>query len=403
MRHQFFFSASIAALMLMISGCESFQLNPPTQNQVELDAETLVSGNEIIAIVNSVDSAILLERKAKRLGYNLVRKETLVGLDFVMLNFLPPKGLGVAAASLELEKLEPHATAGVNHRYTLQGNHHNALDIAIPEQLPTSKMNTPRLYADAMINWPSEGCRAFVPIGMIDGAVNRKVAGLAHADIVTADFSTTSPGAIDHGTAIAEILVGQGRLNKTRLYSASVISETPQDNATGVAPIVRAINWMTVSGVKVVNISLAGPYNKILDRAIQRATKRGVTFVAAVGNTGPGSPPRYPAALKEVIAVTAVDSLGSIYKDAVTGQHVDVAAPGVDVYVKADGKGRYVSGTSIATPYITSYVAGAIPLDKVGSPEILRTLLSRNTIDLGVTGHDPVFGAGLVHNDKKCQ
>jgi len=59
---------------------------------------------------------------------------------------------------------------------------------------------------------------------------------------------------------------------------------------------------MARSDVRVVNISLAGPYNRTLDRGIQRAVDKGMIIVAAVGNDGAQALPLYPAALKDVIA-----------------------------------------------------------------------------------------------------
>ena len=121
---------------------------------------------------------------------------------------------------------------------------------------------------------------------------------------------------------------------------------------SGVEPILKALNWMARSDVRVVNISLAGPYNRTLDRGIQRAVDKGMIIVAAVGNDGAQALPLYPAALKDVIAATAVDSDAHIYNLAVQGRHVDIAAPGVEVFVGDEKTGRYVSGTSIAAPFV---------------------------------------------------
>ena len=53
-------------------------------------------------------------------------------------------------------------------------------------------------------------------------------------------------------------------------------------------------------------------------------------IVAAAGNGGPTAPPAYPAALRPVVAVTAVDSKDHIYRYANQGRYIMVAAPGVD-------------------------------------------------------------------------
>src|SRR6185436_1437828 len=106
-------------------------------------------------------------------------------------------------------------------------------------------------------------------IGMIDAAVDSADPGLAGASILSRDFTrlgipsaTPGPAKTDHGTVTAEILAGDTRLSGVRLQAASVIADHRQANeAAGADSIVRAINWMQVSGVRLVNVSLAGPYN----------------------------------------------------------------------------------------------------------------------------------------------
>ena len=58
-----------------------------------------------------------------------------------------------------------------------------------------------------------------------------------------------------------------------------------------------------------------------------------MVIVAAAGNDGLAAPPRYPAAFDFAIAVTAVDAELDAYDRAPRGEHIDFAAPGVDVFV----------------------------------------------------------------------
>ena len=57
-------------------------------------------------------------------------------------------------------------------------------------------------------------------------------------------------------------------------------------------------------------ISLVGPPNKLVARAIEVVQSRGIAVVAAVGNDGPAAPAQYPASYPGVLAVTAVDAGG---------------------------------------------------------------------------------------------
>ena len=126
-------------------------------------------------------------------------------------------------------------------------------------------------------------------------------------------------------------------------------------------------------------------------------------FIAAVGNNGPNARPRYPAAFESVIAVTAVDSEGEIYADAVRGGHVDVAAPGVDVFVNVGPDGKYLSGTSIAAPFVTAFIAGSKNLVALESAKEIRGAIANRSVDLGSPGPDPVYGVGLVRSDQTCE
>ena len=402
----------LVMVCVILGACESFELEPPSPTLIEAEASD-VNGTAIVALVNSVDASLLLEERARRRGYQLVSKESLGGLDFVMLSFQPPRGVDGLSAIRELEKLEPHTTAGVNHRYTLefaQSGIGLARDKHIGEKDRLSEaMITPIEYAHEMMGWPAHGCEANVAIGMIDGDVDLRAPALSSAHIETVDL-TGGKGTLStraHGTAVAELLAGNGRLSGARIFSASVVSADIEGEASSVLPMVRAVDWMIQSGVRVVNISLAGPYNKILDRTIQRASDKGVVFVAAVGNAGANAKPRYPAAFRDVIAVTAIDQQKRIYRRAVNGSHVEYSAPGVDVYVIGSGSGRYVTGTSVAAPFVTSHIATHKGLrDRLRTGRIstkdIRDRLTSDAEDLGLAGADPVYGHGLVRVEQRC-
>lgn len=156
---------------------------------------------------------------------------------------------------------------------------------------------------------------------------------------------------------------------------------------------------MILNDVKTVNMSLAGPPNRIVEAAIRRAATQGIVIVAAAGNNGPTSPPRFPAAYANVIAVTAVTRQHRAYPRAVRGPHIDFAGPGVEI-LAASNEGGYsnVSGTSIAAPFVTAAVvlrcAGASLCE---DHDRLVELLAAFAIDLGLPGHDPIYGNGLIH------
>jgi subtilisin family serine protease len=380
--------------LILLTSCSTLPAEGTNAADAAFVAENeLVNRTEVVAIVVSPDAAISLERKASRWGYGLKKKESLSSLNYHMLTFDCPPGIDPHVASREIEAMEAFVTVEVNHKYMLQ-------DVRLEDFI-----KAPQYYADDVIQWPSDGCEANAPVGIIDSGVDVNHPKLRRAEIVNESFIPVKEMAADtrHGTAIAEILVGEGRLKNTQLYSAAVVSKDENgESYAGIGSILKAIDWQVSSGVKVVNISLAGPYNKTLERVIDRITSRGVIIVAAVGNSGPNSAARYPAALDNVIAATAIDSDLNVYKNAVRGDHVDFAAPGVDVYVGDGYGGRYVTGTSIASPFIAARIAAEPKLSGKLSPDMVKKMISASVKDLGDEGRDPVFGDGLINLNQRC-
>jgi subtilisin family serine protease len=167
--------------------------------------------------------------------------------------------------------------------------------------------------------------------------------------------------------------------------------------------IVRAIDLLMKRKPHVINLSLAGPPNAVVERALQQAVALGVPVVAAAGNSGSGARPLYPAAYDAAVAVTAVTSSLKIYRRAPRGSHIDFAAPGVEIPVAAaGGRSERRSGTSFAAPF----VAAALAVLRARNPDqpvnALVSGLAASARDLGEPGKDKVFGWGLVQASAIC-
>jgi subtilisin family serine protease len=361
-----------------------FTLDPPPREVILGDAGNLYDPTTITALVADAAAADRLIAAAG--AYRLLGRNRLSALDMEMVTFRLPESVGGPAAIAELEALEPGATAGVNHAYRSD---------------PDSGAAQARQFADRLIGWPGQGCKAHARVGIIDTDLAPGALDLASARIESARF--TSAGAdTSHGTAVARLIAGPGRLKGVTLYHASVVDRPlGRDAMAGVDSLIRALDWMQANEVRVVNVSLAGPYNKLLDRTLQAAARRGMIVVAAAGNNGRNGPPRYPAAARETIAVTAVDADGAAYRRAPQAPHIDIAAPGVDVFIDT-GAGRYFSGTSIAAPFVTAAIASDPQAVALGSAQAVRDWLARNARDLGAPGRDAQFGFGLLQLSPAC-
>ncbi|HZV20499.1 MAG TPA: S8 family serine peptidase, partial [Hyphomicrobiales bacterium] len=211
-----------------------------------------------------------------------------------------------------------------------------------------------------------------------------------------------------HGTAVLSILAGKpqsstpGLIPDAEFFVADVFfTEADGGLATDTASLLSALKWMDESDVRIINMSFSGPRDPIVEEAIGEASGKGVVLVAAAGNEGPNASPAYPAAYKQVIAVTAVSKELRNYRYANRGDHIDVAAPGVDIWAAVpQAQAGYLSGTSFAAPFATA-VMSILPDDRLGLPkdELLDSL---TFIDLGESGRDPVYGRGLLLAPETC-
>jgi subtilisin family serine protease len=169
------------------------------------------------------------------------------------------------------------------------------------------------------------------------------------------------PQPTGHGTAVASLIVGnqgpfRGAAQGASLFVADVYGGS---RAAGSATsIVRGLGWLASKRPQVINISLVGPQNRVVQRAVGALRARGIGIVAAVGNDGPAAPPQYPASYPGVIAVTGVDALGRALPEAGNAAHLDFAAPGADMAAAFPGQGfAKVRGTSFAAPYAAARLA----------------------------------------------
>ncbi len=120
----------------------------------------------------------------------------------------------------------------------------------------------------------------------------------------------------------------------------------------------RALGWAASKKPRLINISLVGPANRAIERAVGALRVRGIMIVAAVGNDGPAAPPQYPASYDGVIAATGVDPKGRALVEAGRARHVDFAAPGAELAAALPGNGyAKVRGTSFAAPLVAARFA----------------------------------------------
>jgi thermitase len=166
-----------------------------------------------------------------------------------------------------------------------------------------------------------------------------------------------------HGTHVAGIAAAEtnnatgvaGMAPNTKILAVRVLDA----NGSGsLANIADGIRYAADAGAEVINLSLGCDCaTTTLESAVNYAWNKGVVIVAAAGNDGV-STTFEPASYANVIAVGAVDSNNRKASFSNWGTWVDVMAPGVDIASTYPGN-RYVymSGTSMASPYVAGQAA----------------------------------------------
>jgi subtilisin family serine protease len=337
----------------------------------------LARRGEIIALSSNPS----LNRRAAALGLQVAKRESLPSLNTTVYRLLVPAGAPIDGILARLRADEPEGVFDRNHLYDSSAG---------------------RMGSGAISSVPARALvssAAGLSMGLIDTGVDvlnpASRGGLSELRYFV-DESRVLPET--HGTAIASLLVSQtGLLPGAQLYIACVFYEDRRGGLLSEAgDLVRALDWLMERRVPVINMSLSGPPNEVLRAAISRALSAGHLIVAAVGNSGPASPPLYPAAYDGVIAVTAVDSKGHVYRRANRGPYVELAALGVDVVAAApDGLAAY-SGTSFASPYVAALAAMEYRSLDPRKATAVRASLRSNAMDLGKPGHDEIYGFGLA-------
>ncbi len=241
-----------------------------------------------------------------------------------------------------------------------------------------------------------------VTIAVIDSEVDKRHTELLGAISEELDTLNVKEPPHSHGTAMVGAIVSRDRLlgvaPAARILAIRAFGDSSSSADGTTFNILKGIEWATNQGARVINMSFAGPRDPSLERALKVAREKGVVLVAAAGNAGPESPPLYPGADPNVIAVTATDVRDGVFRGANQGTQLSVAAPGVDVLAPAPDEAYQMStGTSIATAHISGVVALMLERDPTLTPLDVRLILESTAADLGPKGRDVQFGWGLVN------
>lgn len=352
--------------------------------------------------------------EAERLKFRITRSTSLPALGLNITQLVPPDTMDPVTAQQFLSASITGSSFALNRRYRPFRAASGAKEKVEP---PINRSGEggcagERCFGPQIIGWKPElaACTKGVKIGVIDTPVDHRHPAFerAHVSVGTFLAKGQKPAAPAHGTGVLALLAGAahsttpGLVPEAEFFVGDIfyVDEEGQASADTVS-LLKALDWMDRWEVKVVNLSVAGPHDPLMQQAIEISSRNGTIFIAAAGNDGPEAPAAYPAAYHDVIAVTAVGRDKRGYRHANRGAYIDLAAPGVEIWTALPGsRESFQSGTSFAVPFATAVLATVTADSGVRRKE---DLLNRvRYVDLGAPGRDPVYGRGLIVAPERC-
>lgn len=246
-------------------------------------------------------------------------------------------------------------------------------------------------YIDGMVdgNFLSKYDGSGVDIFVIDSGVdssasNIKLAGLKD---FTLDVGTSNENkaCLMHGNMVSSIIAGEsfGVASKASVYSAKVFTCGSTGGSSD--SVVKALEWVdevrTEGKPTVVNMSFRSDYHSSYLPIINKLADSGVIMVAAAGNVNQDACSYSPVGLPNTIGVGALSNKFEKADYSNYGDCVDFWAPGSELLVKCSAKAGYVcyaSGTSLATPFVSSVIALFLQNNPKASYEDVMEWLSSN-------------------------
>jgi len=252
---------------------------------------------------------------------------------------------------------------------------------------PTSDPYVPLQYGLALSGVRAAralGAGGGVRVALLDSAPELTHRDLAPSRIESVATDTKTPPAV-HGTLMAGVIGAAenngygiaGLAPAARIVSIPICA--PKGGAGGQCTIYQMLQGFDRAydaKAVIVNLSLSGPPNPLLERGVARLEELGLVVVAAAGNEGRDEK-RYPAAYPSVIGVGAVDRDGKLFASSNRGAWVELFAPGVEILSTVPGSAfAFGSGTSLAAAHVTGELAVLTGI--TGDPKRARSELFRS-------------------------
>ncbi|ETW99285.1 MAG: hypothetical protein ETSY1_15585 [Candidatus Entotheonella factor] len=251
-----------------------------------------------------------------------------------------------------------------------------------------------------------------VKVAVIDTGVDTTHPDLQGRIVTMANFVAGGKASFDrdrHGTAIAGVIAAKAN-NDIGIFGVAPEADlmalkacwhgsgTSQSALCSSWTLARAVDFALQEGARILNLSLAGPTDPLLDRLLRQALSQDVIAVAATlppqrqrGDIG------FPASLDHVIAVVSSDPQGHARRPASAADNTVLAAPGVDILTTTPQQTYdFLSGSSLAAAHVSGIAALLLEDHPSPTPVRVRALLQATSRPARNAGAPPSATLGIV-------
>ena len=239
-----------------------------------------------------------------------------------------------------------------------------------------------------------------IKVGIIDSGVdyeheflkNRLVDKGLNFSSSGEDNTAMSDDPDSHGTHIAGIIV-DNTLDNVKLKGYKIFDSNGETSDLCVA---LAIDKAVEDKMDVLNMSFSSIYSETIEESLQTAYNSGIVLVSSAGNDAKNIAESLPANFKGTIAVAAANENCDVADFSNYGYQIDITAPGVNIYSTIDdNKYGYLSGTSMATPFVTACVSILLSLYPNITQEKVENVLKGSALPM--EGGKCFVGDGMVN------
>lgn len=283
--------------------------------------------------------------------------------------------------------LEPHLQSIRHAEYDKVISLSDEFNVDAAEALPAENWGQQLTQLSAAQNQNIRGDGVVVAI--VDTSVDYSHPILKTQTVPGWDYVTNTaqnPTPHSHATHIAGIISGRegGRIQGVAPGSKVMgVSFMDSSGSGSMGNAILAMNFAADRGVRIINNSWGGSYcSEAMRQAMIQLAGRDVLLVVAAGNDGVDVD-RYPTFPTSFNLLTQLNVAASTFSDVLatfsntSWKTVQLAAPGENIYSSVPGGYAYMSGTSMAAPF----VSGAAALLKGLRPEATSAQIKQALIN----------------------